>query len=158
MDTGVDYDQEDLYENIWINQAEIPKSRLAPSLGGTNPNGIQDYYHDGYVSWRDLNDPRNIGPGKITDVNGDGIIDAADILAPMVLNSRDKTPASAAGPIPAIRRTGIPLTPTTSSAGTSSTTRTTRWTKTATALTSPASSGLRGTTASVSPASTGRSA
>jgi subtilisin family serine protease/subtilisin-like proprotein convertase family protein len=88
MDTGVDYDQQDLYENIWINQAEIPKSRLAPSLGGTNPNGIQDYYHDGFVSWRDLNDPRNIGPGKITDVNGDGIIDAADILSPMVLNAQ----------------------------------------------------------------------
>jgi subtilisin family serine protease/subtilisin-like proprotein convertase family protein len=88
MDTGVDYDQEDLAGNIWINQAEIPKSRLAPSLGGTNPNGIQDYYHDGYVSWRDLNDPRNIGPGKITDVNGDGTIDAGDILAPMVLNAQ----------------------------------------------------------------------
>jgi subtilisin family serine protease/subtilisin-like proprotein convertase family protein len=88
MDTGIDYDHPDLYQNIWINQAEIPKSRLAPSLGGTNPNGIQDYNHDGYVSWRDLNDPRNIGPGKITDVNGDGIIDAADILAPMVLNAQ----------------------------------------------------------------------
>jgi subtilisin family serine protease/subtilisin-like proprotein convertase family protein len=88
MDTGIDYDHPDLYGNVWLNQAEIPKSRLAPSLGGTNTNGIQDYYHDGYVSWRDLNDPRNIGPGKITDINGDGIIDAADILAPMVLNAQ----------------------------------------------------------------------
>jgi subtilisin family serine protease/subtilisin-like proprotein convertase family protein len=88
MDTGVDYNQADLAGNIWINQAEIPKSRLAPSLGGTNPNGIQDYNHDGYVSWRDLNDPRNIGPGKISDVNGDGIIDAGDILAPMVVNAQ----------------------------------------------------------------------
>jgi subtilisin family serine protease/subtilisin-like proprotein convertase family protein len=90
MDTGIDYDHPDLYQNIWLNQAEIPKSRLAPSLGGTNPNGIQDYFHDGYVSWRDLNDPRNIGPGKITDVNGDGIIDAADILAPMVVNAQNQ--------------------------------------------------------------------
>jgi subtilisin family serine protease len=88
MDTGIDYDQQDLYENIWINQAEIPKSRLAPSLGGTNPNGIQDYYHDGYVSWQDLNDPRNIGPGKVMDLDGAPFIDASDILAPMVLNSK----------------------------------------------------------------------
>ena len=35
MDTGVDYDQQDLYQNIWINQAEIPLSRLSTSLGGT---------------------------------------------------------------------------------------------------------------------------
>jgi serine protease len=88
MDTGVDYDQEDLYENIWINQAEIPKSRLAPSLGGTNPNGIQDYYHDGYVSWQDLNDPLNIGPGKVMRLDGNPYIDAGDILAPMVLNAQ----------------------------------------------------------------------
>jgi subtilisin family serine protease/subtilisin-like proprotein convertase family protein len=88
MDTGIDYDQQDLYGNIWINQAEIPKSRLAPSLGGTNPNGIQDYYHDGYVSWRDLNDPRNIGPGKVLNLDGDAFIDAGDILAPMVLNAQ----------------------------------------------------------------------
>jgi serine protease len=88
MDTGIDYDQQDLYENIWINQAEIPKSRLAPSLGGTNPNGIQDYYHDGYVSWQDLNDPRNIGPGKVMDLDGAPFIDASDILAPMVLNAK----------------------------------------------------------------------
>jgi hypothetical protein len=30
-----------------------------------------------------LNDPRNIGPGKITDLNGDGRIDAGDILMPI---------------------------------------------------------------------------
>jgi subtilisin family serine protease/subtilisin-like proprotein convertase family protein len=88
LDTGIDYDQRDLYRNVWINRAEIPKSRLAPAFGGTNPNGIQDYDGDGVLSFRDLNDPRNIGPGKITDVNGDGIIDAADILAPMVRNAQ----------------------------------------------------------------------
>jgi subtilisin family serine protease len=88
MDTGIDYTQQDLYANIWINQAEIPKSRLAPSLGGTNPNGIQDYYHDGYVSWRDLNDPRNIGTGKVMNLDGAPYIDANDILAPMQLNAQ----------------------------------------------------------------------
>ncbi len=77
IDTGADYDHPDLYQNIWINQAEIPASRMA---------NLVDVYHDGYISWRDLNNPVNIGPGKITDVNGDGVIDAADILSPMILN------------------------------------------------------------------------
>jgi subtilisin family serine protease len=78
LDTGADYDHPDLYQNIWINQAEIPTSRMV---------NLTDVYHDGYISWRDLNSPINIGPGKITDVNGDGVIDAGDILAPMVLNA-----------------------------------------------------------------------
>jgi subtilisin family serine protease len=78
-DSGVDYDQPDLYQNIWINQAEIPTSRM---------QNLTDVYHDGYISWRDLNDPVNKGQGKITDVNGDGVIDAGDILAPMTLNAQ----------------------------------------------------------------------
>jgi subtilisin family serine protease len=79
IDTGADYDHPDLYQNIWINQPEIPASRMA---------NLTDVYHDGYISWRDLNNPVNIGPGKITDVNGDGVIDAADILSPMILNAQ----------------------------------------------------------------------
>ncbi len=79
IDTGANYDQPDLYQNIWINQAEIPASRM---------KNLVDVYHDGYISWRDLNNPINIGPGKITDVNGDGVIDAADILSPMILNAQ----------------------------------------------------------------------
>ena len=81
IDTGADYDHPDLYQNIWINQAEIPASRM---------KNLVDVYHDGYISWRDLNNPINIGPGKITDVNGDGVIDAADILSPMILNAQDQ--------------------------------------------------------------------
>jgi subtilisin family serine protease/subtilisin-like proprotein convertase family protein len=79
MDTGVDYNHPDLYQNIWINQAEIPYTRL---------KNLVDYRGDGYISFADLNDPRNQGVGKITDVNGDGRIDAADILAPMVLDAK----------------------------------------------------------------------
>jgi subtilisin family serine protease len=78
IDTGVDYDHPDLYQNIWINQAEIPISRL---------RNLVDVDRDGYISFADLNNPINQGVGKITDVNGDGRIDAADILAPMVLDS-----------------------------------------------------------------------
>jgi subtilisin family serine protease len=78
IDTGVDYDHPDLYQNIWINQAEIPLPRL---------RNLVDVDHDGYISFADLNNPFNQGVGKITDVNGDGRIDAADILAPMALDS-----------------------------------------------------------------------
>ncbi len=78
IDTGINYNHPDLYQNIWINQPEIPISRM---------KNLVDVYHDGYMSWRDLNNPINIGPGKITDVNGDGVIDAADILAPMSLDA-----------------------------------------------------------------------
>jgi subtilisin family serine protease/subtilisin-like proprotein convertase family protein len=74
MDTGADYDHQDLYKNIWINQAEIPASRR---------KNLIDVDGDGVITFADLNDPRNQGKGKITDVNGDGRIDAADILAPM---------------------------------------------------------------------------
>src|SRR5258708_1654667 len=74
IDTGVDYNHPDLYQNIWINQQEIPLSRL---------RNLTDVDGDGLITFHDLNNPINQGAGKITDVNGDGRIDAADILAPM---------------------------------------------------------------------------
>ena len=74
-DDGVDAEHEDLYRNIWVNQAEIPALRRA-SL--TDVNG------DGYISMDELNDPANRGAFKANDVNADGRITAADLLAPMV--------------------------------------------------------------------------
>jgi subtilisin family serine protease len=74
LDTGIDYNHPDLYQNIWLNQAEIPPSRLA---------NLTDVDGDGKITFRDLNDPRNQGPFKITDVNHDSRIDAGDVLAPM---------------------------------------------------------------------------
>jgi len=74
VDTGIDYTHPDLYLNIWINQREIPpaiRSRLIDTDG------------DGRITFRDLNDPRNQGPSKITDLNGNGYIDAGDILRPI---------------------------------------------------------------------------
>ncbi len=73
-DDGVDISHQDLYQNIWINQAKIPLSRL---------KNLVDVDGDGIISFTDLNDPINQGPFKITDINGDGHIDAADLLAPM---------------------------------------------------------------------------
>jgi len=78
IDTGVDYNHPDLYQNIWINQQEIPLSRL---------RNLTDVDGDGLITFHDLNNPINQGVGKITDVNGDGRIDAADILSPMRLDS-----------------------------------------------------------------------
>src|SRR4051794_25617181 len=69
----------DLYRNVWLNQAEIPGSRRA---------NLVDVDGDGTITFKDLNDPRNQGPGKITDLNHDGYIDAADVLAPMGLNAQ----------------------------------------------------------------------
>jgi subtilisin family serine protease len=73
MDTGIDYTHEDLYLNIWLNQGEIPsaiRSRLTDIDG------------DGKITFRDLNDYRNKGTGKITDLNGNGRIDGGDVLKP----------------------------------------------------------------------------
>ena len=77
-DTGITYNHPDLYDNVWINQAEIPSSVL-PNL--TDVNG------DGVITFTDLNSvvngvKVNQGPGKITDTNGDGVITATDLLAP----------------------------------------------------------------------------
>jgi subtilisin family serine protease/subtilisin-like proprotein convertase family protein len=75
IDTGVDYDHPDLYQNIWINQNEIPASRM---------QNLTDVDADGLITFKDLNDPINQGPGRITDINHDGLIDGSDILAPMI--------------------------------------------------------------------------
>ena len=79
LDTGIDYTGPDLYENIWINQAAIPASRL---------KNLVDVDHDGYISMADLNNPINQGPGKIEDLNHNGYIDAGDLLQPMILNAK----------------------------------------------------------------------
>ncbi|WP_210420298.1 S8 family serine peptidase [Aquisphaera giovannonii] len=83
IDTGADYNHPDLYENIWINNAEIPASRL---------KNLKDVDGDGRITFYDLNYAApdgtrpNQGAGRITDINGDGRIDASDILAPMQKN------------------------------------------------------------------------
>ncbi len=44
------------------------------------PN-LTDVYDDGVITFTDLNNAVNQGPGMIVDTNGDGIITAADLLA-----------------------------------------------------------------------------
>src|SRR5271157_81523 len=72
VDTGIAYNQPDLYDNVWLNQAEIPSS-VMPKL--------TDVYGDGVITFSDLNNAVNQGAGKIVDTNGDGIITATDVLA-----------------------------------------------------------------------------
>ncbi|HTK77275.1 MAG TPA: S8 family peptidase, partial [Gemmataceae bacterium] len=72
IDTGLDYNHPDIYLNVWVNQAEIPADRKARLI---------DTDGDGLFTFWDLNDVRNQGVGKITDVNGDGRIDGGDVLA-----------------------------------------------------------------------------
>jgi subtilisin family serine protease len=81
IDSGIDYTHPDLARNIWINQKEIPASRRA---------NLRDFDNDGVITFRDLNHGGNIGPGKITDLNRNGIIDAGDILQPMIKDSRGR--------------------------------------------------------------------
>lgn len=74
MDSGIDYTHPDLYLNIWINQGEIPATRRAK---------LTDVDGDRTITFYDLNNPINIGPGKITDLNKNGYIDGGDLLKPM---------------------------------------------------------------------------
>lgn len=71
IDSGIDYLHPDLYQNIWVNQGEIP-STIKPLL--------VDLDGDSLITFRDLNDPLNQGSGKITDLNGNGYIDGRDLL------------------------------------------------------------------------------
>src|SRR6266540_2288765 len=74
VDTGIDYRHPELYQNIWINQKEIPSAIRAR---------LVDVDGDGLITFRDLNDARDQGAGKITDLDGDHRITAADILKPV---------------------------------------------------------------------------
>ncbi len=73
VDTGINYNHPDLANNVWLNQAEIPAT-VRPILTDTN--------HDNLITFADLNNTINIGPGKIVDTNGDGVITGADVIAP----------------------------------------------------------------------------
>src|SRR5262249_44358999 len=73
VDTGINYSHYDLVNNIWLDQAEIPTS--------VRPN-LRDINGDGLITFADLNNPINQGPGKIIDSYKDGVITGTDVLAP----------------------------------------------------------------------------
>ncbi|HRK29849.1 MAG TPA: S8 family serine peptidase [Tepidisphaeraceae bacterium] len=78
IDSGVNYNHPDLVQNIFLNQAEIPASRLA---------NLTDVDGDGLITFRDLNNAVNQGVGKIQDLNSDGRISGFDVRATMNLTA-----------------------------------------------------------------------
>ena len=85
IDTGVDYNNADLYQNIWINQAEIPNSWYTKSSDGKFDEVVYKSQIKtataGVITFADLNNPVN--KGLVWDTNGDGRIDAGDLLRPL---------------------------------------------------------------------------
>ncbi|MBX3483797.1 MAG: S8 family serine peptidase [Phenylobacterium sp.] len=69
VDTGLDYTHPDLYLNVWLNPGEIPLAFRA---------SLVDVDGDGHIGFRDLNAAANAS--FVTDVNGNGRIDAGDLL------------------------------------------------------------------------------
>jgi subtilisin family serine protease len=76
IDSGIDMTHPDLYQNIWLNNGEIPPAlyqQLIPIHG------------DGQVTIADLNakepDGTYVYGGFVTDFNHNGYIDAEDLLA-----------------------------------------------------------------------------
>jgi subtilisin family serine protease/subtilisin-like proprotein convertase family protein len=93
MDTGIDYDSPDLYENIRINQAEIPDYWYTKSGPTSGYDKIVYKWQiktatPGVITFRDLNNPVNAG--LVWDNNGDGRIDAGDLLRPLSQGGWDK--------------------------------------------------------------------
>jgi subtilisin family serine protease len=93
IDTGIDYTHPDLFENIWINQAEIPQSRKQ-NITKYNPDGTVNNDPNAPITFYDLNNPNNWGTGKITphtNSQNQQVVDASDILKPMVLSGGQDT-------------------------------------------------------------------
>ena len=70
IDSGIDITHPDLYENIWLNQGEIPLA-LRPLLVDTDTDGL--------ITFHDLNQPAN--SQLVADLNHNGLIDTLDLLA-----------------------------------------------------------------------------
>ena len=95
IDTGIDYNNKDLYQNIWINQAEIPSQWFAKSADGKYDKLVLKSQiktaTPGVITFADLNNSANTG--LVTDNNGDGVIDAGDLLKPYTQGGWDNNGA-----------------------------------------------------------------
>lgn len=70
VDTGIDYRHIDLYLNIWLNRNEVPSAFRS---------ALVDANGDALITFWDLNHTANVG--YVTDFNGNGRIDAGDLLS-----------------------------------------------------------------------------
>jgi len=80
IDSGIDYAHVDLYENVWINQAEIPAAQKANLLANYDDG-------DGIITFWDLNSVAIQGhwdSTTVVDSNADNRIDGRDLLASSV--------------------------------------------------------------------------
>jgi serine protease len=86
LDTGVDYDDTDLAENIWINQADIPDYWYTKTSATSGYDKIV-YKSEiktatpGIITMADLNNPANAG--LVWKSDGDSLVDAGDLLRPL---------------------------------------------------------------------------
>ncbi len=69
IDSGIDAMHPDLYQNVWLNQGEIPVSKRATLI---------DVDNDGLITFYDLNVAAN--SSEVRDRNNSGYIDALDLL------------------------------------------------------------------------------
>ncbi|HEY7329261.1 MAG TPA: S8 family serine peptidase [Gemmataceae bacterium] len=83
LDTGVAYNDTDLAENIWINQADIPAYWYTKTSAASGYNKI--VYKSqiktatpGIITFRDLNNPVNAG--LVWKSDGNSLVDAGDLL------------------------------------------------------------------------------
>ena len=75
IDTGVDYSHPDLYQNIWINQNEIP-AEIKNQLVDVDGDGLYTFIDLNSGSNWDTQDPSSL----VSDINGNNYIDAGDLL------------------------------------------------------------------------------
>jgi subtilisin family serine protease/subtilisin-like proprotein convertase family protein len=86
LDTGIDYNNPDLAENIWINQADIPNYWYTKSSPTSGYNKIVYKWEiktatPGIITFRDLNNPVNAG--LVWKSDGHSLVDAGDLLRPL---------------------------------------------------------------------------
>ncbi len=85
LDTGIDYNNPDLAENIWINQADIPSYWYTKTNQYSGYNKIVYKWEiktatPGVITFRDLNNPVNAG--LVWKSDGNSLVDAGDLLRP----------------------------------------------------------------------------
>ncbi|MHB1426493.1 MAG: S8 family serine peptidase [Gemmataceae bacterium] len=85
LDTGVAYNNTDLADNIWINQADIPNSWYTKSSAASGYDKLVYKWEiktatPGVITFADLNNPANAG--LVWKSDGNSLVDGGDILRP----------------------------------------------------------------------------